>query len=286
MKGNTLRNTTNAFLPNIRSNRNAALEAEIKEYDEQRTNPDDDSSGQQKGGDPASTATTGWEKRYADLRSFSQKKENELNKKIESLQNQISNMAEKEFKFPKSPEEVASWIERFPEVGAMVRTIALQEVQEVREEVKKTRETIAQEKRIAEKEKELLKLLKAHPDFLDIRETEEFHEWAEGQARWVQIALYDEDQIDSQPAIDAVRLYKADTQKAPSKKETLIDDRRDAARGVKSSKTAPDVVKDSNKVYESDIEKMSQKEYELHSDAIDTAMREGRFVYDLSGAAR
>jgi hypothetical protein len=195
-------------------------------------------------------------------------------------------MAQAEFKMPKTPEQVAAWMTRFPEVGDMMRTIALTENQDLREEVRKTRETIAQEKVDAAKERAFDQLLKAHPDFLEIREDDAFHEWAEAQAAWVQTALYDENQIDSKPAIDAVRLYKADTKPAPSKKDTRQEDVADAARGVKTQKTAPDAIKDRNKIYESEVDKMSRKEFADNAAAIDLAMREGRFVYDISGAAR
>jgi hypothetical protein len=284
LKGIYVRNSDQPFAPSLRSNRNASLEAELKEYDDKRANPDEEDV-QPKGGDPKSTATTGYEKRYADLRSYSQKQINELNKTINDLKQQITGMAQTEYKLPKSPEEVAAWIAKFPEVGAMVRTIALQENEDLREEVKKTRTEIAEERMAAAKQIELNRLVQAHPDFFEIRETEEFHEWADQQADWVKTALYDENQVDSKPVIDAVRLYKADTAPAPKKRDTRNED-ADAARGVKTSKTAPDVTRDSTKIYESDVDKMTKREFEASADAIDKAMRENRFVYDLSGAAR
>jgi hypothetical protein len=33
----------------------------------------------------------------------------------------------------------------------------------------------------------------AHPDFGTIRDSDEFHEWAEEQPKWVQDALYEND---------------------------------------------------------------------------------------------
>ena len=45
----------------------------------------------------------------------------------------------------------------------------------------------------ATKEKAEVELLKLHPDFVDIREDDDFHNWAEEQPQWVQKALYEND---------------------------------------------------------------------------------------------
>ena len=45
----------------------------------------------------------------------------------------------------------------------------------------------------ATKEKAEVELLKIHPDFVDIREDDDFHNWAEEQPQWVQKALYEND---------------------------------------------------------------------------------------------
>ena len=45
----------------------------------------------------------------------------------------------------------------------------------------------------ATKEKAEVELLKMHPDFVDIREDDDFHNWAEEQPQWVQQALYEND---------------------------------------------------------------------------------------------
>ena len=75
-----------------------------------------------------------------------------------------------------------------------------------------------------------------HPDFDKIRDSDDFHEWAEEQPKWVQDALY-ENQDDARSAARAIDLYKSDrnikAQKGYSDK--------DAARYVdsKSSRSKP-----------------------------------------------
>lgn len=275
-----MRYTDDPYKPNIRSRRNAELEAEMKEYDEQVKNPKPVE--QPEGGDPASPAATGWEKRYADLRSHSQKRENDLKKKIEELNGQLSEVTKQEIAFPKTKEEVLAWAERFPDLAGIIKTIALEEVQSVREEIQKTRKTIEQENHEAEKVKAFRKLLKAHPDFEEIRETDAFHDWVGEQTAMIRDALYDND-TDADAAIAAVDLYKYKTRQTPPKKDTQTG-QREAARGVApTQRTTPDVDSGGFDYTESQVAKMNVKEYAKHAEAIDKAMRERRFNYDISG---
>ena len=41
----------------------------------------------------------------------------------------------------------------------------------------------------AKKEKAEVELMKIHPDFNDIRDSDDFHDWADEQPKWVQDAL-------------------------------------------------------------------------------------------------
>ena len=43
----------------------------------------------------------------------------------------------------------------------------------------------------AKKEKAEAELITMHPDFVQIREDDTFHKWAEQQPKWVQDALYE-----------------------------------------------------------------------------------------------
>ena len=62
----------------------------------------------------------------------------------------------------------------------------------------------------------------------------------------------------------------------------------DAAKAInaKSGRTTPDTNNTSGAIKESDVQKMSTKEYEKHSEEIMEAIRSGNFIYDLSGNAR
>ena len=133
------------------------------------------------------------------------------------------------------------------------------------------------------KEKAETELLKIHPDFAEIRDTDEFHEWAEEQPKWVQDALYENDN-DARSAARAIDLYKIDKNITPKKTSTS----REAAKSVnaKSSKSKPVENESSSYLKESDVQKMSAQEYEKNSETIMESIRSGKFIYDISGSAR
>ena len=122
----------------------------------------------------------------------------------------------------------------------------------------------------------------AHPDFADIRDSDEFHEWAEEQPKWIQDALYENDD-DARAASRAVDLYKADkgikTKKSSSSK--------DAAKAISKTNTRSEPSgEQSGLIKESVVQKMSAQQYEKNAEAIMEAIRTGKFVYDVSGSAR
>ena len=70
----------------------------------------------------------------------------------------------------------------------------------------------------ATKEKAEAELMQMHPDFDEIRDSDEFHEWAEEQPKWVQDALYenDNDARSAARAIDSTKLIWVLAKRNPS----------------------------------------------------------------------
>ena len=226
---------------------------------------------------PANAEEKTFKKRYGDLRRHTQQKEKDFQKQIDELKNQLDTATRKEMKLPKSDEDLETWAKEYPDVAAIVETIAIKKAKE---------QSQVLEKRIKEidemsKEKAEVELLKMHPDFSEIREDDSFHEWADEQPKWVQDALY-ENNDDARSAARAIDLYKADkniTTKKPRSK--------DAAKAVNAKSERPALDNDtSGAIKESDVQKMSAQDYEKRSDEIMEAIRGGKFIYDLSGYAR
>ena len=232
--------------------------------------------------EPASAEEKTFKKRYSDLRRHQQKQADELKAKITDLERQLTEAARKEMKLPKSEEEIEAWTKEYPDVAGIVETIATKKAQE---------QSVALEARIkaidalqvsATKEKAEVELMKLHPDFDEIRKSDSFHEWADQQPKWVQDALYD-NETDARSAARAIDLYKADMKmSAPKSKD------KDAAKSVsvKNARSKPQEDATASYMKESDVQKMSSKEYEKRSDEIMEAIRSGKFIYDVSGSAR
>jgi len=232
--------------------------------------------------EPTSAEEKTFKKRYSDLRRHQQKQADELKSKITDLERQLTEAARKEMKLPKSEEEIEAWTKEYPDVAGIVETIATKKAQEQSVALEERIKAIDEMHVSASKEKAEVELLKLHPDFSDIRESDSFHEWAEEQPKWVQDALYD-NETDARSAARAIDLYKADMKmSAPKSKD------KDAAKSVsvKNARSKPQEDATASYLKESDVQKMSSKEYEKKSDEIMEAIRSGKFIYDVSGSAR
>ena len=131
----------------------------------------------------------------------------------------------------------------------------------------------------AKREKAEAELLTMHPDFQSIREDDEFHDWAKAQPKWVQDALY-ENLDDAKSVARVIDLYKADNNITTKKRDTSD---KDAAKAVKARvRNTPETDESKTYLRESEVKKMSTKEYEKRSDEIMEAIRSGQFIYDLS----
>tara|TARA_R100001594_G_scaffold108648_1_gene143381 strand:- start:843 stop:1709 length:867 start_codon:yes stop_codon:yes gene_type:complete len=231
---------------------------------------------------PANAEEKTFKKRYGDLRRHSQQKEKEFQTKVDQLTKQLSEATKKEIKLPKTEEELENWAKEYPDVAAIVETIAIKKSKETSKQLEEKVKSINELQLTATKEKAEVELMKIHPDFSEIRDSDAFHEWADEQPKWVQDALYDNDN-DARSAARAIDLYKIDkniTTKKPKNK--------DAAKAVntKSERLTLDNNDTSGAIKESDVQKMSAQEYEKRSDEIMEAIRSGKFIYDLSGNAR
>ena len=232
--------------------------------------------------EPANAEEKTFKKRYGDLRRHTQQKEKEFRDQINELKNQLDSATRKEIKLPKTEEDLETWAKEYPDVAAIVETIAIKKAKEQSDVLEKRIKQIDEMGIEAKKEKAEIELLKIHPDFAEIREDEKFHQWADEQPKWVQDALYENDS-DARSAARAIDLYKADNN--ISKKETTD---KDAAKAVttKTDRSEPSTDETKSFFRESQVEKMTAEQYEKNSDAIMEAIRSNKFIYDLSGSAR
>lgn len=221
-----------------------------------------------------------YKKRYSDLRNHLNKQSEEIKELKEMLQNA---QQKGEIRGPASDESIDAWARKYPQIASIVETIA----------DKKAAEKFAQaDARLAEIDKMTAdanrtkaenEIRAIHGDFDDLRASDAFHDWAGEQPKWVQDALY-ENQDDPRSVIRVIDLFKVDNGLDVKGKKRNT---RDAASAVATKRTTRVDAEDTNGTFrESQVQKMSTQEYEANSDAIMEAIRSGKFVYDISGGAR
>ena len=221
-----------------------------------------------------------FKKRYGDLRRHVQQKEKEWEEKFNTLEKR----SEREgIVPPKSEEDIDNWAKQYPDVAGIVETIAAKKAQEMFDKANIRIKEIDEERMELKRDSAENVIRKAHSDFDDLRSADEFHNWADEQPKWVKDALY-ENSDDPDSVVRVIDLYKMD------KGLTVFDKKKNTKNAAKTvtrkGKTQIDVYDASDSIKESDVARMSTEEFAEKSDEINAALRNGKFIYDVSGSAR
>ena len=171
-----------------------------------------------------------FKKRYGDLRRHSQEKEKSYQDEIFKLKEQLTQTTKKEINLPKSDEEIEKWSQEYPDVAKIVESIATKKAQELDSSLEERMKTLADREAAATRARAEADLMMLHPDFEDIRNDQQFHDWVETQPRWIQQALY-ENENDSKSAARAIDLYKVDMGLTETKKKK-VNPAKEAAKAV------------------------------------------------------
>jgi len=219
-----------------------------------------------------------YKKRYADIQKHLAKKESEFKDRIGSLEGQLKKAANNELVLPKTDQDIEAWSKKYPDVASIVEAIADKKAQERSSDLDSRMQELEELRVTAKKEKAEAELMSFHPDFKTIRGDDAFHNWAEEQPKWVQDALY-ENLEDAKSVSRVIDLYKSD-KNITNKKDNSSD--KAAASSVKArTRNSPETDDTAAQWRESQVNKMSVREYEKHSDAIMESIRSGKFVYDM-----
>lgn len=238
-----------------------------------------------------------WKKRYGDLRAHQAAKDKKEAAEKADLIRQLETATKKEFKFPESAsiEEVIAWGEEFPKVAGILETFANHKINEKTKDLTNEIENIRLERIKLAKERAVTQVLKKHEDFLELIDLPEFQEWVARQpsesergpiiGQALQDALWEND-TDHVSAIKAIDQYKQDKASAARPRRRNEPERQAATTVPTQTSVTPTNGSGKRAFLESEVENMNIRDYiKLEAD-IEEARREGRFVYDLSGAAR
>ena len=131
-----------------------------------------------------------YKKRYDDLKRYYDRKLGDWNAKEGDLKAQLQANRPK-YTPPKSEEELKVFKEEYPDIYGVVETVShlqsrneMTSLQEEVEALKKKNDTLAA--REAQ-----LELSKLHPDFNEIKESDDFHAWAEEQPMEIKSWIYE-----------------------------------------------------------------------------------------------
>jgi len=220
-----------------------------------------------------------FKQRYGDLRRHMQEKDKEVAAKLEKLEKQLEAATKNELVLPKSNDEIEAWAKKYPDVAGIVEAIAAKKADERATELDGRLKEIEELRVTAKREKAEAELAAIHPDFGEIRADDVFHEWAKDQPKWVQDALY-ENVEDAKSVARVIDLYKVDKGITGKKKPT--QDKGAAASVTTKRSTTPNDTEESKYLRESQVAKMSIKEYEKRMEEIMEAQRSGKFIYDMT----
>ena len=214
-----------------------------------------------------------YKKRYDDLKRHYDSKLNEFKQREEELIRQ----AVPEYKAPKTPEELEKFKTKYPDVFEVVETVAHMQSESkakvLEERLSKLQE---REQEISQQEAEK-RLRERHPDFDDIRNSDDFHKWAKEQPSSIQSWIYD-NADDADLASRAIDLFKRDLGIDVPEKVTKSSSKTKSAADMVSTKTTA-VEPKSEKVWsEREIAAMSMDEFDKYESEISEAMQQGRIV--------
>ena len=250
----------------------ATGDTEQKETDIKEETQEDDSN--------LSREEKSFKKRYGDLRRHMSEKENEWKEKLSALEKRMEG---ENIRPPKSNEDIEEWASKYPDVAGIVETIAAKKAQEMFSKAEGKLQELNEAHEEASRVKAENIIRKTHKDFDTLRASDEFHDWADEQPKWVQDALY-ENSDDPKSVVRVIDLYKSDKGLTTAAKK---EQTKAAASSVtRRTKTQVDTVDANDVIRESEVARMSDKQFEERSDEINKAIRSGKFVYDVSGKAR
>lgn len=220
-----------------------------------------------------------YKKRYDDLKTHYDSRLDEFKaREQELLDEAVKNRPD--YKAPKSAEELERFKNEYPDVMAVVETVAHLE-SESKTKVLEERLSALQtrENELVRKDAEK-NLREKHPDFDDIRNSDDFQEWAELQPESIKDWIFNNPN-DATLASRALDLFKKDigldvsqgNQTRSNSKQT-----QQSAADMISTKTTSVNPKQQRVWSEREISALSMADFDKFEEDISNAMQEGRII--------
>ena len=224
---------------------------------------------------------TNYKKRYDDLKKHYDDRLSQFKQREQELLAE-TRAAQPEYKAPKTPEELQKFKNEYPDLYETVETVAhLQSERQIQDLQSQLSSVQQREADIMRREAES-GLREAHPDFEDIRGSEEFHDWAKEQPEQIQDWIY-KNSIDAKLASRAIDLFKLErgisTPSGQSKRSRQKQSTPETAADLVSTKTTTVDAAQPQKIWtEREIAAMSMDQFDKYEEEINQAVSEGRVV--------
>ena len=174
----------------------------------------------------------------------------------------------------KSKEDLEEWRKDYPDMYDSVMQLTTEATLKSKQEMEEQLLEIKKQQSSLSRDRAEVELAKKHPDFKEIRESGDFHDWASVQDSTVQSWLYDNSD-NPKSAARAIDLYKYD--RGLSNKKVNYDAKKEAAKAVSKTKVS-ETPTDKKQWTWAAIKSMIPDEYSKFEADIDKAHREGRIV--------
>ena len=217
-----------------------------------------------------------YKKRYDDLKKHYDSKLNEFKIREQELIEEASKNRT-EYQAPKTEEELEEFKKNYPDVFEVVETVAHMQSES---KAKVLEERLS---KLQQREQELIRkdaekrLYDRHPDFEDIRNSDDFHAWAKEQPDSIQKWIYS-NADDADLASRALDLFKKDLNIEPVKTKSSSKKTKESAADMVSTKTTSVEPKQQKVWSEREIAAMSMDEFDKYEKEISDAMQEGRII--------
>jgi hypothetical protein len=217
-----------------------------------------------------------YKKRYDDLKKHYDSKLNEFKSREQELLEEAAN-SRPTYKAPKSPEDLEQFKNEYPDVYDVVETVAHMQSESKAKVLEERLSKLQERENNLVREAAEQRLMERHPDFEDIRNSDDFHGWAKEQHSSIQAWVYDNNN-DADLASRALDLFKKDLGIEPTKTKSSSKKTRKSAADMVSTKTTS-VEPNQEKVWsEKEIAAMSIAEFDKYESEISEAMQYGRIV--------
>jgi len=217
-----------------------------------------------------------YKKRYDDLKKHYDSKLNEFKSREQELIEEATKNRT-EYKAPKTEEELEQFKNQYPDVYEVVETVAHLQSESKAKVLEERLSKLQERENNLVRQSAEKRLNERHPDFEDIRNSDDFHGWAKEQPKVIQDWIYS-NANDADLASRALDLFKKDFGIDIPKAKSSSKPTRKSAADMVSTKTTSVEPKQQRIWSEKEIAAMSVAEFDKFEKEISDAMQEGRIV--------